>query len=303
MEVFKDEPQLPYEGTVVALGNFDGLHVAHMQIIRSGIKYARKNGLKAGVLLFEQNTKSFTEKNRIALITPNTIKLELLDREDLDFVVMRRFTSEVMAKSPEEFFEFLIEKLHVKAVCCGYDYSFGYMAAGKVDTLIKLGKKFGVEVLVTEQVRVDDIIVSSTAIRELIQKGDMQMAEKLLGRRFCVEGPVVKGLQNGRKLGFPTANVCYDTQMALPEAGVYAGITYVKGLRLKSVINVGSNPTFGADKTTIESHILDYNDELYGEYMRVSFAKKLRPEIRFSSLSALQHQIAKDAETVRNMDL
>ena len=135
MEVFREDPQVFYEGTVVALGNFDGLHVAHMQIIRNGIKYAQEHGLKSGVLLFEENTKNFTGKKRIELITPNTAKLELLEREDLDFVVMRRFTHEVMEKSPEEFFIFLVNELHAKAVCCGYDYSFGYKAAGNVDTL------------------------------------------------------------------------------------------------------------------------------------------------------------------------
>ncbi len=302
MEIFKDEPQILYDGTVVALGNFDGLHVAHMQIIRSGIEYAKAHGLKSGVLLFEENTKNFTGKKRIELITPNTAKLELLEREKLDFVVMRRFTHEVMEKSPEEFFGFLVNELHAKAVCCGYDYSFGYKAEGRVETLRKLGRKYGVEVLVTDMIMVDGTVVSSTAIRELIREGNMERAELLLGRRYCVEGPVVKGLQNGRKLGFPTVNVCYDEQMALPKHGVYAGITYAHGKRLKSVINVGNNPTFGAERVTIESHILNFNENLYGEYIRVSFAKRLRGEIKFESLDALKAQIAADAKSVEMDD-
>lgn len=303
MKIFKENLPLPYDGTVVALGNFDGLHVAHMQIIRSGIQYAREHNLKSGVLLFEQNTKNFTEKNRIELITPNTAKLELLERENLDFAVMRRFTKEVMSKSPEEFFEFLVDKLHVKAVCCGYDYSFGYKAAGRVYTLEKFGERYGVEVLVTDQVCIDDTVVSSTEIRECIINGKVEKAQKLLGRRFCVEGPVIKGHQNGRKLGFPTANVCYDETMALPKEGVYAGITYVCGKRLKSVINVGNNPTFGAKEITIESHILDYDENLYGEHIRVSFAKRLRGDIKFENLDDLKKQIQKDVQTVREMEL
>lgn len=303
MEIFKENLPLPYEGTVVALGNFDGLHIAHMQIIRNGIQYAKEHGLKAGVLLFEQNTKNFTERKRVELITPNGAKLELLERENVDFVVMRRFTKEVMSKSPEAFVEFLVDKLNVKAVCCGYNYSFGYMAAGRVDTLRFLCQRYGVEVLVTDQVCIDETVVSSTQIRKCIIDGDMEMTEEMLGRRFCVEGPVVKGFQNGRKLGFPTANVCYDEAMAIPKEGVYAGITYVNGKRLKSVINVGNNPTFGADKVTIESHILDYNENLYGEYIRVSFAKRLRGEIKFDSLAELKQQINEDAQLVRVMDL
>lgn len=303
MKVFRDDPQVFYEGTVVALGNFDGLHVAHMQIVRNGIKYAKEHGLKSGVLLFEENTKNFTGKKRIKLITPNTAKLELLEREAPDFVIMRRFTREVMEKSPEEFFMFLLNELHVKAICCGYDYSFGYKAAGRVDTLKELGAKYGVEILVTDMVKIDDTIVSSTVIREMINDGDMERAQKFLGRRYCVEGPVVKGLHNGTRLGFPTANVCYDSHMALPKPGVYAGITYANGKRLKSVINVGNNPTFKADRITVESHILDYNENLYGEYVRVSFAKRLRGEIRFDSPDALKAQIAQDAEIVRGMVL
>lgn len=303
MKVFRDDPQIFYEGTVVALGNFDGLHVAHMQIVRNGIRYAKEHGLKSGVLLFEENTKNFTGKKRIKLITPNTAKLELLEREDADFVIMRRFTREVMEKSPEEFFMFLLNELHVRAICCGYDYSFGYKAAGKVDTLKELGAKYGVEILVTDMVKIDDTIVSSTVIREMINDGDMENVERFLGRRYCVEGPVVKGLRNGTKLGFPTVNVCYDPKMALPKPGVYAGITYANGKRLKSVINVGNNPTFGADRITVESHILDYDENLYGEYVRVSFAKRLRGEIKFDSLDALKAQIAKDVEKVRGMTL
>lgn len=303
MEVFKENLPLPYDGTVVALGNFDGLHVAHMQIIRNGINYAREHNLKVGVLLFEQNTKNFTEKNRIELITPNTAKLELLERENVDFVVMRRFTKEVMSKSPEDFFKFLVENLRIKAVCCGYDYSFGYKAAGRVYTLKKLGEQYGVEVLVTDQICIDDTVVSSTEIRKCIVSGETENAQKLLGRRFCVEGPVIKGHQNGRKLGFPTANVCYDTAMALPKEGVYAGITYVCGKPLKSVINVGSNPTFGANEITIESHILDYDKDLYGEHIRVEFAKRLRGDVKFENLEALKNQIQTDVQSVRKMEL
>lgn len=303
MEVFKENLPVPYEGTVVALGNFDGLHIAHMQIIRNGIQYAKEHNLKSGVLLFEQNTKNFTERKRVEMITPNTAKLELLDRENLDFVVMRRFTKEVMSKSPEAFVEFLVEKLHVKAVCCGYNYSFGYMAAGRVDTLIFLCQQYGVEVLVTEQVCIDETVVSSTQIRKCIMDGEMEMANQMLGRRFCVEGPVVRGHQNGRKLGFPTANVCYDEAMALPKEGVYAGITYVQGRRFKSVINVGKNPTFGENALTIESHILDYDENIYGEYIRVSFAKRLRGDIKFDSLQELKEQINRDAQAVRVMEL
>lgn len=300
MEILRDT--VPYDGTVAALGNFDGLHVAHMTIIRNGIKYAAEHGLKSGVLLFDVNTKDLTQGG-VELITPIEAKIELLGREKPDFVFMRRFDQEFMQLSPDEFARYLVNMLHVKAVCCGYDYSFGYKASGDAELLRRLGEKYGFEVLVTDVIKLDGTVVSSTYIRSLIRGGDMERAEKFLGRRFCVEGIVVKGLQNGTKMGFPTANVAYDKHMALPKEGVYAGITYVHGKRLKCVINVGKNPTFGARKVTIESHILDFDENIYGEYIRVSFAKRLRGDIKFAGADELVKQIQKDTEIVRNMVL
>lgn len=285
------------EGSVVALGDFDGLHIAHMTIIRSGINYARDRGLKSGILLFEENTKG------ARLITPNEAKLELLEREKPDFVYLRKFTKDFMRLSPREFVELLIKNLNIKAVCVGYDYSFGYKAEGDVEMLKKFGAEYGFDVLVTGAMSMDGKIISSTYIRSLIESGEIEEANRFLGRRFCVEGVVLEGLQNGRKMGIPTANVNYDPKMSLPLNGVYAGITYVDGRRLKSVINVGKNPTFGADKITIESHILDFDEDIYGKYIRVSFALRMRGDIKFDSIEKLKAQINSDIEKVREMDL
>lgn len=300
MEVIRTK--VDYDGTVTALGNFDGLHVAHMTIIRNGIKYAKENGLKSGVLLFEKNTKTLTQGG-VELITPNEAKLELLEREKPDFVYMENFDKEFMQKSPEEFVKYLVENLKVKAVCVGYDYSFGYKAMGDVEMLKKFGEKYGFKVFVTDAIKIDGRIVSSTYIREVIKNGDMEEAERFLGRRYCIEGNVIHGLQNGRKMGIPTANVDYDINMALPKPGVYAGITYVDGRRLKSVINVGKNLTFDAEKLTVESHILDFDEDIYDKYIRVSFAKRLRGVIKFSSMEELKNQIHHDMKVTSEMVL
>ncbi len=291
-----------YDGTVAALGNFDGLHVAHMTIIRNAIRYAAEHNLKSGVLLFDENTKGITQGS-IELITPNEAKLELLERERLDFVFMEKFDKEFMKKTPEEFIRYLVDNLKVKAVCVGYDYSFGYNAQGDVELLRYFGRQYGFEVIVTDAISIDGILVASTDIRQLIKSGDMEQAEKFLGRRYCIEGHVVKGLQNGTKMGIPTANVDYDVNMALPKEGVYAGITYVDGKRLKSVINVGRNLTFGAKKLTVESHILNFNENIYDKYIRVSFAKRLRDVVRFNSIDELIKQIKSDIISISDMDL
>lgn len=300
MEVIRDK--VNYDGTVVALGNFDGLHVAHMTIIRNGIEYAKEHNLKSGVLLFDVNTKGVTQ-GKIELITPNEAKLELLEREKPDFVFMRAFDREFMQKSPEEFAKYLVDKLKVRAVCVGYDYRFGHKAMGDVHMLKEFGARYGFDVFVTDVIKIDGRIVSSTYIRQVVKNGDMEEAERFLGRRYCIEGNVVRGFQNGTKIGIPTANVEYDPNMALPKEGVYAGITYVDGRRLKSVINVGKNLTFDAKSLTIESHILDFNEDIYDKYIRVSFAKRLRDVVKFSGIEELVGQIKKDIETTENMDL
>ncbi len=300
MEVIRDS--VGYDGTVAALGNFDGLHVAHMTIIRNAIRYASENNLKSGVLLFDENTKGVTQGG-IELITPNEAKLELLEREKLDFVFMEKFDADFMRKTPEEFVRYLIDKLKIKAVCVGYDYSFGYKAEGDVKLLKHFGEKYGFEVFVTDAISVDGILVASTYIRQLIKSGEMEQAEKFLGRRYCIEGRVVRGFQNGTKMGIPTANVDYDANMALPKEGVYAGITYVDGKRLKSVINVGKNLTFEAKKLTVESHILNFNEDIYDTYIRVSFAKRLRDVVKFSGVDSLINQIRADIATTSDMEL
>ena len=297
MEVIYAGENIPTGGSVAALGNFDGLHTAHMAIIRKAIGFARERGLKSGVMLFEENTKG------AKLITSNRTKLELLEREKPDFVYIRKFTKEFMRLSPREFIELLIEKLSIKAVCVGYDYRFGYRAEGNVELLKKFGAEYGFEVLVTEAMSMDGQLISSTHIRSLIESGDIETANKFLGRSFRIDGYVQKGLQNGRKMGIPTANVGYDKNMTLPKDGVYAGITYVDGKCLKCVINVGSNPTFGAKHTTIESHILDFDEDIYGKYISVSFAKRLRGDIKFPSMEALKEQINKDIEMAYRMEL
>lgn len=303
MDIIHAEKVVDYDGTVVALGNFDGLHIAHMTIIRNGIQYAREHNLKAGVLLFKENTKEITGKKHIELITPNEAKLELLEREKPDFVYLREFTKEFMQNSPEEFVRLLVKNLKVKAVCVGYDYSFGYKAQGDVKLLKEFGKKYGFEVFVTDAICIENEIVSSTKIREMIKNGEMEKAERFLGRRFCVQGNVVRGLRNGTKMGIPTANVDYDKNMALPLEGVYAGITYVDGRRLKSVINVGKNLTFGAEKLTIESHILGFDKNIYDKHIRVSFAKRLRGVVKFANIDELICQIKSDIKQVEKMIL
>lgn len=297
MEIIYENAVVPYDGTAVVLGDFDGLHTAHTAIIKNGTEYAKRHGLKSGVMIFEENTKSVLEHTNIELITENEEKIRLLDDMGLDFAYMVRFDHAFMRKTPEEFIRYLSDTLRAKAVFVGYDYKFGHMAAGNADTLSKLSEKYGLEAVILPEMKISGKTVSSTYIRSLIKDGRMEEAAEFLGREFSICGKVEKGLQNGRKMGFPTANVAYSPKIVLPHTGVYAGFTYVRGKRYRSVINVGNNPTFGAKHITIESHILGFDSDIYNEYVRVSFVKRIRGDIKFKNTEELKEQIKKDVKT------
>ena len=277
-----------YNNTLIMLGNFDGIHLAHMSVINRGIQYAKENSLKSTLFMFENHTRN--EK----LITPNKIKLKILSDIAPDFLYIEKFDDNIMKKSPEEFIQMLIKKLGMRAVCIGYDYRFGHKAQGDVKTMYSLGKKYGFDVLVTEKVSIDNITVSSSHIRTLIENGDIKKASEFIGRPFTMCGVVVSGKQLGRTIGFPTANISVDKDSILPKCGVYAGFSEVNGKKYKSVINVGNNPTFNAKNITVESHIIDFCGDIYNENVTVSFLEYIRGDIKFNGLEELKNQILKD---------
>ena len=283
----------------VALGNFDGLHRAHIKIIKTCCQYAEENGLQSSVLLFCEHTVNVITGSKIKLLTNEKEKLEILEAMGVDCVYIREFDADLMHLSPEEFVLMLIDKLNISAVCVGYDYRFGYKAEGDVKTLKKLGEKYGFRVIVTDEMKTSGVTIKSTKIRELVCEGKVDDASLFLGRPFSVTGEVTKGLRNGHKLGTPTANVCYGDNKLLPKEGVYMGHTTVCGVRYDSVINVGSNPTFDAKKITVESHILGFDGDIYGKTVMVEFVKRIRGDRKFDSLDALKAQIKSDIETAK----
>ncbi len=297
MDIIRGTGSVPYEKTVIALGNFDGLHKAHMTIIDKCCEYARRNGLKSGVLLFNEHTLNIIKNKKVKVITQERQKLDILHKAGIDFVYIRDFDKEFMQLSAEEFANMLVNTLNVSAVCVGYDYRFGYKAQGDGTALKALGEKYGFDVIVTDEIDHNGVAVKSTAVRHFIEDGSVHHAASLLGRPFEMEGKVVKGLQNGRKMGIPTANLEYDENMVIPQNGVYMGYTYVGGKKYKSVINVGNNPTFNAEKITIESHILGFNGDIYDETISIAFIKRIRGDKRFDGIDALITQINKDIET------
>ncbi len=299
MNIIRNGGGVPYSGTVVALGNFDGLHKAHMEIVYQCREYARENDLKCGVLLFKEHTQKTLKNKEVRVITQEKQKLRILKDADMDFVYLRDFDKEFMQLSPEMFIDKLISSLHIKAVCVGYDYRFGYMAKGDTSLLEELGKSRGFDVIIVDEIDHDGVTVKSTAIRHYIEAGSVKHAANMLGRHFAIEGRVVQGKQNGRKIGFPTANIEYGDDMLIPYQGVYTGYAYVDGKKYKCITNVGDNPTFDGDKITIESHILDFDEDIYDKTITIEFIRRIRGVRKFSSIDALIEQIRGDEQVAR----
>lgn len=286
------------EKTVVALGNFDGLHRAHMSVLGNSITEAQKRGVKSAVLLFFEHPQNIINKRAISLITDSESKMKLLCDAGMDIAYLKHFDEAFMGLSPEEFIEFLVRELNPVALSVGYDYRFGYRAEGDIEILKELCHRRGIDVIVTDEVTEGDVPVKSTAIRQYLKNGEIEKANAMLGRNFTLRGEVRKGLQNGRKIGFPTANIGVGENIVLPLDGVYMGYTKVEGKKYKSLINVGNNPTVNGKEVTVESHILDFNGDIYGKVIEVEFCRRLRGEIKFESLEALKKQIQRDLEKV-----
>ncbi|MDY3928291.1 MAG: bifunctional riboflavin kinase/FAD synthetase [Clostridia bacterium] len=279
----------------LALGNFDGLHIAHIKILNECVSYGKKSGLKSGVLLFDLHTEAITENKTVKLLTPLKEKLDIISSEtDLDFVFIQNFDKEFMRLSPTEFFKYLTAELNVSAIFAGFDYTFGYKASGNSSLLKEMGAENNIYVNIINEIDVDSVPVSSTLIRNMIIKGELYEVQKYLGRLYTLSGEVVYGKQNGRKIGLPTANVSYDKNKLLPPDGVYAGYVLIGNKKYNSLINIGKNPTFNADTRTVEAHIADFSDNIYGRFITIQFVRKIRDEKKFTSPKELKLQIESD---------
>jgi riboflavin kinase/FMN adenylyltransferase len=307
MEIVRGYSALPrrLRSPVVAIGNFDGVHRGHAHIFRHARELARSIAAdaEAVVLTFEPHpAKVLAPAFAPPLITPLERKLELIAGEGIDATVVQPFDRTFAALTPEQFVDdVLVGGLGAKRVCVGYDFTFGQKRSGTIQSLEALGRARGFEVTVAAAFTVDGMVCSSTKVREFTLEGRVDGAALLLGRDPEVEGEVVHGDGRGRTIGVPTANLRAETEL-LPKNGVYAGWGEVpgSGKRHAAAINVGTNPTFVRGMpVTVEAHLLDANEDLYGKRLRLGFTKRLRAEERFASVEALIAQIRKDVEETR----
>lgn len=299
IENYKKEQPL-----VLALGNFDGIHQGHRQILKIVRQKAREIKVKSGVLIFDPHPLNILKPSgEVLLLTTFPQKSKLIEKLGIDFLFIAAFNHEFACLSPEQFVKnILIDKLQVKSVVVGFDYSFGCGGSGKAGSLKELGEEYGFEVVVVGPVVINNKIVSSSLIRGLIRAGKVEEASLYLGSSPCIEGKVVHGEGRGGKvLGFPTANLQVKENVVIPGNGVYLTMAAVQGSSYYSLTNVGYKPTFKGDQLSIEVFIMDFQDNIYEHELRINFLQKIREEKAFSSSDKLKAQIIKDLETAEKI--
>jgi riboflavin kinase/FMN adenylyltransferase len=305
MEIIKGIENLrrSFRNPVVTLGNFDGVHLGHQDIFKKVREEASKIHGEGVVITFEPHPlKVLAPEKFLPLLTPFRKKMILIQKSGIQTVLCIKFSLAFSEILPTEFIRrVLVEKIKVKEVVIGYNYHFGKGQKGDAQTLKDEGKIFGFEVEVVEPFRIGETIVSSSKIRDLIQRGEAERASKLLGRDYPIIGKVVEGAKRGQTLGFPTANLEISDEL-YPKTGVYAVEVEWSQQRFSGLANVGSNPTFFSEQDgkgksiSLEVYILNFDRNIYGEEIQVNFKRRIRDEVRFESSSLLIEQIKKDIQ-------
>jgi riboflavin kinase/FMN adenylyltransferase len=290
----------PQKDTVLTIGVFDGVHLGHRHLISKLKELAREQGSLSGVITFSQHPQEvLSPRNWLPSLNGLEQRTTLLKKEGADFVIPLSFTPELANLSPERFLKLLKENLKMKGLVVGPDFALGKNREGDIDTLRRLGKEMGFKVTVVPPMTIDGETVSSTAIRQALAEGDMEKVQKLLGRPFRLQGRVGGGDKRGKKLGFPTANIEVAPGQALPAGGVYACRAYISGKAYSAMTNMGTRPTFGGGPQTIETYLLDYKGDLYGQELAIDIIERLRDEKKFDTPEQLKEQIAQDVRQGR----
>lgn len=290
-----------YPATVIALGTFDGLHLGHTDVINTAKNYAERSGLKLAVFTFSNHP--------LALIRPDLVpvriisaeeKIKLLESFGVDYLINIPFTEDFAALSPDEFLDRLAG-FNYRCLVVGENFTYGFLGSGKTETLERSGRKNGFDVIVRPLVKMNGNVVSSTGIRNLIQAGHIEYANRMLGRAYAITGTIVHGEQRGRKLGFPTANIeLLHGEMAVPAPGVYAVTASIEGSIYEGMGNIGNNPTFNdVEHARLEVNLFNCSGDLYGKTMSVQFHKYIRAEKKFSGVEELCRQIEEDKKAIK----
>ena len=284
------------ESCVLALGNFDGVHLGHRRLLEHGLEQAVRLGVGLCVLIFEPHPlKVLFPEREIKLLSTTQERLLCLEEIGVQTVYHLPFTREMANTSPEQFVEKILLPLGVVHVVVGFNYSFGAQGKGNPELIQTLGCKHGFGVSVLQAQTIGGRVISSSSIRKALLQGDIQLASSLLGRPPCLSGTVVHGEERGRQLGYPTANILHSEDVLIPKRGVYAVWAYLDGKRVAGMMNIGMKPTFhDMYSTIVEVHFFDFDGDLYGSEIMVYIEERLRDECKFNGVNELLIQLRKD---------
>ena len=290
------------QGTIVTIGNFDGLHLGHRTIINKCIDLSIKEHLGFALCTFEPHPAEFffNDRAKLRLLTPES-KYRMMQKMGVETVLAQHFVSRFAAIEPEDFItEVLINALRAKIVVVGADFKFGIKRSGDINLLKKMGLKLGFKVIGEELLQDENSSISSSRIRRLLLDGQTEHAAKLLGRFHMVPGRVIHGFKAGRKMGFPTINL--DTRNVLiPGDGIYAAFCELEDSSfINAAVYTGERPTSGRGKS-LEAHLLNFNRDIYGTDVKIHFVKKIRGDLTFSDTGELKKQIAMDIKTITDI--
>ena len=308
MKIFNhlDKIHKPFKNAVITIGNFDGVHIGHQALFHEVIEKAETIDGTSIAMTFEPHPMRVLKQNgHPPLITLYEQKAELIGRTGIDVLICVPFSKAFASLTADQFIkDLLVNKIGMKAIVAGEDYSFGKNREGNIAMMKSYALDCGFEVIVANWIKTPKGItdrISSTRVRELVTDGHMTKAEKMLGRQYQIRGQVVTGRDRGGKLlGIPTANINLHDELC-PKTGIYAVTVECRGNQHNGVANIGYSPTFEDHVFTVEVHILDFDDNIYGEKIRVNFIKRIRDEIKFSSISELIEQIKKDIAAAREI--
>lgn len=298
MRITKLESGRFNEPAVVALGNFDGVHLGHQKLLQAGFNKARELNVDFSVLLFDPHPlKILCPGKELELITGKKERLLLFEQLGVDNVFLVQFTPELADTSPQDFVEKILLSLGVAYTVIGFNYTFGRHGKGKAGDLLELGRKYGFGVEVIQAQKLNNKIISSTEIRKYLLNGEIEQARQMMGRSPTLNGTVVHGDARGREIGFPTANLQPENDLLLPKNGVYAVTADINGKTYGGMMNIGMRPTFKNNpEKTIEIHFFDFREDLYHSELWINIQSRIRSERKFKGADEIIRQLHRDRE-------
>lgn len=289
----------PSQDSLLAIGVFDGVHLGHQHLLSQLNQQAQRAGLLSGVVTFREHPRQVLSGKELPLLTNLEERIGLIRGLGVKLVVPVSFTPELAQLSAQDFLRLLMTRLRMKGLVAGPNFALGREREGHGPLLRTLARDMGFSLTILPTFILEGHTVSSTAIRGAMAKGDIEMVSNLLGRPFRLKGPVVPGVERGRRLGFPTANIAVNSGRCLPADGVYVTLARQDDQAHPSVTNIGLRPTFHGEERTIEVHLLDFQGDLYGQELGLELVARLRGERHFASPQELSAQIEKDVEQAR----